>query len=221
MGRNIIVVGCGRVGSQLASMLSEGDNNVCVIDQNPDSFANLGGSFNGTTIEGVGFDEDVLLRAGVDITDCVAAVTAHDNANLMVAEVASRIFRVPHVIARLYNPGHERTYEQLGLDYVCGTSLVAEEVFAKISSGHGSHVDSFGDFEILRFSLDLKSRSLRQVRVSQLEKGHDIRIVAFERDGGRMSSIPTGDSILQHGDSVLACVRHSRVAAFSKWMQEG
>lgn len=221
MGRNIIVVGCGRVGSQLANMLSESDNNVCVIDKNSESFANLGGSFNGTTIEGVGFDEDVLLRSGVETTDCVAAVTAHDSVNLMVAEVSSRIFSVPHVITRLYNPGHERTYEQLGLDYVCGTSLVAEEVFAKISSGHGAHVDNFGDFEILRFSLDLKSRNLRQVRVSQLEKGHDIRIVAFERDDGRMSSIPTPDSILHHGDSVLACVRHTRVASFSKWMQEG
>lgn len=220
MTRSIIVVGCGRVGSQLASMLSENGNNVCVIDENTAAFGNLGGSFNGTTIEGVGFDEDVLVRAGVETADCVAAVTAHDSSNLMVAEVAKHIFQVPHVIARLYNPGHERTYEQLGLDYVCGTSLVAEEVFSKISSGYGSHIDSFGDFEILRFSLNLKSRNLKQVRVSQLEKGHDIRIVAFERNDGRMSSIPTGDSILHHGDSILACVRHSRVTSFSKWMQE-
>lgn len=220
MGRNIIVVGCGRVGSQLANMLTEGDNNVCVIDRNAAAFSNLGGSFNGTTIEGVGFDEDTLVRAGVEEADCVAAVTARDNANLMTVEVASRIYGVPHVIARLYNPGHERTYEQLGLDYVCGTSLVAEEVFAKISSGHGSHIDSFGDFEILRFSLNLKGRNLKQVRVSQLEKNHDIRIIAFERDDGRMSSIPTSDSILRHGDSVLACVRQSRVAAFSKWIQD-
>ncbi len=218
MGRNIIVVGCGRVGSQLASMLSENGNNVCVVDQKASSFDNLG-SFNGATIEGVGFDEDILVRAGVETADCVAAVTQRDNTNLMVAEVCSRIFGVPHVITRLYNPGHERTYEQLGLDYVCGTSLVAEEMFAKISSGHGAHIDSFGDFELLRFSLNLKERNLRQIRVSQLEKGHEIRIVAFERSDGRMSSIPTGESILYHGDSVLACVRHSRVASFSKWMQ--
>ncbi|MBQ9022068.1 MAG: TrkA family potassium uptake protein [Eggerthellaceae bacterium] len=220
MARNIIVVGCGRVGSRLASMLSENDNNVCVIDQNPAAFDNLGSSFNGTTLEGVGFDEDVLVRAGVETADCVAAVTQRDNTNLMVAEVAKRIYAVPHVITRLYNPGHERTYEQLGLDYICGTSLVAEEIFAKISSGHGSHIDSFGDFEVLLFSLNLKDHNLKQIRVSQLEKSHEIRIVAFERDDGRMSSIPTSDSILYHGDSVLACVRHSRVTSFSKWMQD-
>lgn len=220
MSSNIIVVGCGRVGSQLANMLSENDNNVCVVDKDPDAFANLGRSFNGSVVQGVGFDEETLQRAGVDSCDCVAAVTQYDNANLMVAEVASRLFNVPHVIARLYNPGHERAYEQLGLDYVCGTSLVAEEVFAKIAAGHGSHVDSFGDFEVLRFSLNLKGNDMKTIRVSQLERAHDVRIIAFQRADGRASSIPTGDSILGHGDSVLACVRHTLISQFSRWIQD-
>ncbi len=218
-GRNIIVVGCGRVGSQLASMLSENDNNVCVVDRDGLAFSNLENSFNGTRIEGVGYDESVLRRAGVETCDCVAAVTQSDNVNLMTVEVAARLFNVPHVIARLYNPGHERAYEQLGLDYVCGTSLVAEEVFSKISSGHGFHVDSFGDFEVLRFSLNLKGNGLKNIRVSQLESKHDVRIIAFERADGRASSIPTADSILGHGDSVLACVRHTKVGSFSRYMQ--
>lgn len=220
MGSNIIVVGCGRVGSQLASMLSESDNNVCVIDRDPDAFANLGGSFNGSTIQGVGFDEDVLIRAGVEEADCVAAVTQYDNANLMVAEVSSRLFHVPHVITRLYNQGHERAYEQLGLDYVCGTSLVAEEIFSKISAGHGSHIDTFGDFELLRFSLDARSNDVESVKVSDLERGHDIRIIAFQRADGRASSIPTGESVLNHGDSVIACVRHSFISEFSRWIRD-
>lgn len=219
MGSNIIVVGCGRVGSQLASMLSENDNNVCVVDKDAASFANLGSGFNGSVIEGVGFDEAVLRRAGVETCDCVAAVTQSDNANLMTAEVAARLFNVPHVIARLYNPGHERAYEQLGLDYVCGTNLVAEEVFSKISSGHGFHVDSFGEFEVLRFSLDLKDNGMTSIRVGQLERAHDIRIIAFERADGRASSIPSSDSVLGHGDSVLACVRHRLIGSFSRWIQ--
>lgn len=220
MGSNIIVVGCGRVGSQLASMLSENDNNVCIIDKNADAFASLGGSFNGSVIQGVGFDEDVLIRAGVEDADCVAAVTQYDNANLMVAEVASRLFEVPHVIARLYNQEHERAYEQLGLDYVCGTSLVAEEVFAKINAGHGSHIDSFGDFEFLRFSLDAKGNGTDSVRVAELERPHDIRIIAFQRVDGRASSIPTSESVLNHGDSVVACVRQTLVSDFARWIRE-
>ena len=144
---NVIVVGCGRVGSQLANMLSDNGNNVCCIDKNADAFANLGRNFNGSTVQGVAFDEDVLIRAGVEECDVLAAVTQLDNTNLMCAEVANHLFGVPHVISRLYNPDHERAYMQLGIDYVCGTSLVAEDVFSKIVSGHGSHIDTFGEFE--------------------------------------------------------------------------
>ena len=219
---NVIVVGCGRVGSQLASMLSDNGANVCVIDLKADAFANLGRNFNGSTVQGVGFDEDTLVKAGVDECDVMAAVTQSDNANLMCAEVASRLFGVPHVIARLYNPDHERAYMQLGIDYVCGTSLVAEDIFSKVVSGHGAHIDTFGEFEVLRFSLDLSWRELdkRTIRVSEMERDHDVRIIAFERGDGSASSIPTRESILYHGDSVLACVRHELIGAFSRYIQD-
>ena len=207
---NVIVVGCGRVGSQLANMLSDNGSNVCVIDRSADAFANLGRNFNGSTLQGVGFDEDTLVKAGVDDCDVVAAVTQLDNTNLMVAEVA-----------RLYNPDHERAYMQLGIDYVCGTSLVAEDVFSKVVSGHGAHIDTFGEFEVLRFSLDLSSREgKRTIRVGELERDHDIRIIAFERGDGSASSIPNKESVLYQGDSVLACVRHELIPMFSKYIQE-
>ena len=210
------------MGSQLASMLSDNGANVCVIDLKADAFANLGRNFNGSTVQGVGFDEDTLVKAGVDECDVMAAVTQSDNANLMCAEVASRLFGVPHVIARLYNPDHERAYMQLGIDYVCGTSLVAEDIFSKVVSGHGAHIDTFGEFEVLRFSLDLSWRELdkRTIRVSEMERDHDVRIIAFERGDGSASSIPTRESILYHGDSVLACVRHELIESFSKYIQE-
>ena len=219
MSGNIIVVGCGRVGSQLASMLSENNRNVCVVDKNPGAFASLGRTFNGSVIQGVGFDEETLLRAGVETASCVCAVTQRDNANLMVAEVAKRLFHVPHVICRLYNPSHEHAYEQLGLDYVCGTSLVAEDMFVKVSSGHGAHMGSFGDFEIMRFSLDTKSNNLDSVSVASLERPHEIRVIAFFRADGSVSSIPTPKSTLYHGDSVLACVRKSSLPDLNRWIQ--
>lgn len=206
------------MGSQLASMLSDNGNNVCVIDKNADAFANLGRNFNGTTRQGVGFDEDVLIRAGVETCDVLAAVTQSDNANLMCAEVASRLFDVPHVIARLYNPDRERAYNQLGIDYVCGTSLVAEDVFSKIASGHGSHIETLGENEVLQFSINLSGRENKRARVSELERDHEVRIIAFERADGSASSIPTGDSILYDGDTVIACVRHDLIASFSKYI---
>ena len=219
---NVIVVGCGRVGSQLANMLSDNGNNVCCIDRSADAFNNLGRNFNGSTVQGIGFDEDVLLRAGIETCDVLAAVTQFDNANLMAAEVANRLFDVPHVIARLYNPDHERAYMQLGIDYVCGTSLVADDVFSKIVAGHGSHIDTFGDYELLEFSLKLPAdfQDEGNVKISELERDHLARIVAFERADGSSSSIPTNESILYPGDTVVACVRHDYIKQFSNFIQD-
>lgn len=217
---NVIVVGCGRVGSRLAGMLSDNGDNVCVVDWRADAFNNLGRSFNGSTVQGIGYDEDTLIKAGIEDCDVVAAVTQSDNANLMVTEVASRLYDVPHVIARLYNHDHERAYMQLGIDYVCGTSLVAEDMFSKVMVGHGSHVSTFGDFEILRFSLDLSGQEdVRSVKVADLERDHAVRIIAFERVDGSASSIPSQDSLLYSGDTVLACVRHDHIKQLSKYMQ--
>ena len=217
--RNVIVVGCGRVGSSLADMLSDAGANVCVVDWRAEAFNNLGRNFNGSTVQGIGYDEDILVKAGVEDCDVVAAVTQSDNANLMVTEVASRLYGVPHVIARLYNHDHERAYMQLGIDYVCGTTLVAEEMFSKALSGHGSHIDTFGDYEVLRFSINLSWHERKAIHVGEIERNHDIRIVAFERKDGSASSIPTGESTLYHGDTVLACVHHSLVDSFSKFIQ--
>ena len=217
--RNVIVVGCGRVGSRLAGMLSDNGANVCVVDIKADAFSNLGRNFNGATVQGLGYDEDTLVKAGIEDCDVVAAVTQSDNANLMTTEVASRLYNVPHVIARLYNHDHERAYMQLGIDYVCGTTLVAEEVFSKALSGHGSHLDTFGDYELLRFSLDLSWRNNEPIHAYEIERSHDIRIIAFERKDGSASSIPSSESTLHHGDLVLACVRHDLIDEFSKFIQ--
>ena len=218
---NVIVIGCGRVGSQLATMLSDNGFNVSVIDRSADAFANLGRNFNGATIQGVGFDEDVLLRAGIEECDTLAAVTQYDNANLMCAEVASRLYDVRHVIARLYNPDHERAYRQLGIDYVCGTSLVAEDMFSKVMVGHGSHVVTFGNYEVLEFSLDLSTTdNPREIRVGDLEREHEVRIIAFERRDGSVVSIPSAESMLHHGDLVLACVQHDLMEEFSRYIKD-
>lgn len=216
---NIIVVGCGRVGSRLALMLSNYDNNVCVIDKDPRAFAALGRDFNGATYAGVGYNEDVLMKAGIDECDFLAAVTQSDNVNLMVVEVARRLYDVPNAVARLYNTGHERAYSQLGIDYVCGTALVAEEIFSKITSGLGDHITTLGDCEVVQFSLDLSQSKADYIKVSDLEKRHKIKVCAFERADGVISSIPTSSSFLYHGDTVLVALRHGMISEISKYMQ--
>lgn len=216
---NVIVVGCGRVGSRLALMLSNYENNVCVIDRDPRAFASLGRDFNGATFAGVGYDEDVLMKAGIDECDFLAAVTQSDNVNLMVVEIARRLYDVPHAVARLYNTGHERAYLQLGIDYVCGTALVAEEIFSKISSGLGDHITTLGDCEVVQFALDLSQTRSDYIKVSDLESRHKIRVCAFERADGEISSIPTPSSVLYHGDTVLVALRHGMIPEIAKYMQ--
>lgn len=212
---NIIVVGCGRVGSQLATMLSVEGHNVVVIDRDEAAFRRLGSTFNGVTLKGLGFDEEILEQAGVREADAFAAVTNLDNTNLMAAEVARKIFGVRHVVARLYNPVRERTYQQLNLDYVCGTTLVAEVLMDKIRSGHGHHLNSIGDIEVIEFKA---CESMEGLTVGQVELQNRFRIFAVTR--GAMSFIPEPDSVLRAADILFASVKDDAYPKIERFMED-
>lgn len=211
---NAIVVGCGRVGSQLATMLSVEGHNVTVIDRDDSAFKRLGSTFNGVTIKGLGFDEDVLIEADIRSADVFAAVTDLDNTNLMAAEVARKIFAVPHVVARLYNPQRERTYQQLDMDYVCGTTLVAESLLEKIEAGHGHHVQTLGDVEVIEFRA---GPGVTGKRVRDIEIEHQFRMAVLSR--GNVTFIPLPDTMLQPGDVILGAVKEEGIARVEKYME--
>jgi trk system potassium uptake protein TrkA len=132
---HVIIAGCGRVGSQLAQSLSYEGHDVVVIDKNPAAFNRLGGTFNGITLTGMAFDGELLEEAGIYKAGAFAAVTNYDNTNLMTAEIAANIYEVPIVVARLYNPDKRQTFHKLGIDYICGTTLVAERMKEKLLQG--------------------------------------------------------------------------------------
>ncbi|MFH1576540.1 MAG: TrkA family potassium uptake protein [Candidatus Margulisiibacteriota bacterium] len=123
---HIIIVGCGRVGSQLAQMLSAEGHNVVIIDKNTNSFKRLGADFNGISITGVGFDPDILKRAGIERADALAAVTNGDNSNIMVSEIAKKIYNVPRVMTRIYDPLRADIYKKFGLNTIGTTTIVAQ-----------------------------------------------------------------------------------------------
>ncbi len=211
---NVIVVGCGRVGSQLATLLSVDGHNVTVIDKEADSFRRLGTTFNGVTIKGLGFDEDVLMEANIENCDVFAAVTNLDNTNLMAAEVARKLFGVEHVVARLYNPQRERTYQQLDLDYVCGTTLVAERLLDKIQAGHGHHIDTFGDVEIVLFKLAAGSAGKR---VKELDIPGELMVAIIAR--GKHTFIPTPETVLEYGDVVRVAMKDTAMPHLRRHME--
>ncbi|MBU4556431.1 MAG: TrkA family potassium uptake protein [Actinobacteria bacterium] len=212
---NVVVVGCGRVGSQLATLLSVEGHNVVVIDRDAESFKRLGTTFNGVTIKGLGFDEEVLEEAGTRDCDAFAAVTNLDNTNLMATEVARKIFNVPHAVARLYNPVRERTYQQLGLDYVCGTTLVAETLLDKIMAGHGHHLASVGDVEVVQFKA---SAAVEGKTVGDIEIDRRFRIAVVAR--GDSMFVPENGTALHAGDIIVASVKDETFPKLERFMEE-
>jgi trk system potassium uptake protein TrkA len=132
---HLIIVGCGRVGSALAEAGSRAGNDVVVIDTDPGAFGLLGAGFNGVTLRGTGCDEGGLREAGIEHCDAFVAATDSDSANMMAAEIASRIYRVPRVVVRLYDPSHERSMRVLGLDYVNDTALSVQAILGRLDGG--------------------------------------------------------------------------------------
>jgi len=160
----IVIIGCGRVGSQLASLLAQEKHDIVVIDKDVNAFKNLGTAFNGVKLHGYGYDEEVLQKAHIERCDAFAAVTDLDNANIMACEVASKLYKVPRVIARVYNPGSISTFQELGLDYVFGTNVVAQTIMDKLVQGHGTspfHSGRCGGHRVYRRLQDRESASHR------------------------------------------------------------
>lgn len=123
-----VIVGCGRLGANLANELSNEGENVLIIDENRDSFRRLSTNFGGLSVVGNGTDFDVLKEAKIDKADVVIAVTNDDNTNIMVAQMARDVFQVEKVIARLYDSEREAVYQQFGINTICPAVLSVKEI---------------------------------------------------------------------------------------------
>jgi trk system potassium uptake protein len=130
----IVIMGCGRVGSLLAAQLYREGHEVGIIDMSQKSFRRLPDDFRGLAVIGTGIDEDVLRAAGIEGADAFVAVTEGDNRNIMAAQVAREIFGVPQVVARIYDPGREAIYRELGIDTVCPTTVVCSLIQDRLVS---------------------------------------------------------------------------------------
>ena len=133
----IVIMGCGRVGSQLAAQLFHEGHTVSVIDMSQKSFGRLPDDFGGLTVIGTGIDEDVLRAAGIEAADAFVAVTEGDNRNIMAAQVAREIFGIPEVVARIYDPGREAIYRELGIDTICPTTLIGSVIHKRLAEKVG------------------------------------------------------------------------------------
>ena len=123
---NVVIMGCGRVGAQLANILDAEGHKITVLDINPDGFRKLSPEFKGTALIGDGTDEDTLRRAGIEEADGFVAVTQGDNRNVLAAQIAKHIFGVKKVVCRIYDPLRRELYATLGLETVSPTLIFAQ-----------------------------------------------------------------------------------------------
>ncbi|MBA2469496.1 MAG: TrkA family potassium uptake protein [Chloroflexia bacterium] len=136
---NVVVMGCGRVGARVASILDNNGHRVTVIDTNATAFRRLSPQFGGDTVLGTGIDEDVLKSAGIKRADAFIAVTNGDNRNIMAGQVARVMFDVRDVIIRIYDPVREDTYRRLGFSTVCPTTTVSALIIDQVIGATDSY----------------------------------------------------------------------------------
>ena len=129
----VLIMGCGRVGALLATILDSDKHSVTVLDINGHSFRRLSATFGGTALLGDGTDSEVLKQAGIESADAFVAVTQGDNRNLMAAQIAKYIFNVPKVICRIYDPLRTVVYEAVGLEAISPTTVFANLLKEKLT----------------------------------------------------------------------------------------
>jgi len=199
----VIIVGCGRVGSELAKLLSNEGHNVVVIDKAQSSFDRLGGTFNGLTMTGNGFDLELLKQVGIEKADAFCAVTNGDNTNLISAQVAKKIFNVPKVIARIYDPQRAHIYTALGLDILSGTILFAAMLRDKIiESRFSSYLIESKDLGVIEIEVkgELVGKLIQDVNVAG-----EFLVVAIRRLSGVI--IPEPQTVLKAKDVLMGVVK--------------
>jgi trk system potassium uptake protein TrkA len=193
---NVIVVGCGRVGVELALGLG-GRHLVTVIDTNARAFDRLGSDFIGRTVHGEALDRDVLNRAGIEGADALAAVTTSDNVNVIVARLARDLYHLPRVVARVYNPRRNTIYEKFGLQTVASSSWGAQRM-EQLLLHPGQHtLLSAGHGEVQLYEISVPGEWSGRP-LSDLVPDDGARAVALVRSGRAL--LPERSSVLQAQD---------------------
>ena len=198
----VIIAGCGRMGAELAERFSE-KHEVTVVDQDPQAFARLAPGFRGRTVAGVGFDRDVLLRAGVENCDALAALTSGDNANIIIARVARNIFRVPAVVARVYDPRRAKIYRRLGLQTVSTTAWGVARMTQLLTHRELNVIRSLGEGEVELLEQEVPGHWVGRP-VSQVSVPGEISVTAILRRG--TPQLPAPGTLFERDDRAVITV---------------
>lgn len=194
---NVIVIGCGRVGSSLAYRLFKAGHQVAVIDRNSEAFLNLPPDFTGRLHEGDALSQDVLVRAGIQQADAVAVVTNSDPMNAVVGHVVREEYHIPVVITRNYDPNFRSLFEEFNLQVVSSAGWGAQRIEEMLSATAMPAVFSAGNGEVEVYEF-LIPKKMHGKKIEELVAGKECVPIALSRAGRAM--LPEKDLSVQEGD---------------------
>jgi trk/ktr system potassium uptake protein len=214
---HVVVAGCGRVGTGIASRLLERDYTVSVIDRDPGAFRRLAG-LDVRTIEGVCYDRATLLEAGIEHAQALAAVTNGDNSNIVVARTARDMFAVPRVVARIYDVRRAALYERLGISTVASAALTIEMALRWVLPERTDvrWIDPGAKVGLVE---RLVPPAWVGAPIEELEGALGVRVVALRRLGS--SVLPTPRLVLQEGDLLYVAVSGDELDDFERRIAAG
>jgi len=199
----LIIIGCGRLGSGLANKLFKEGHEITVIDNNPEAFLELDPSFKGKTIVGIGFDQDVLNKAKIKEVDALIACTSSDDTNALIARLAQNFFRVPKVIARLYDQHKAEIYQSLGIQAVSTTAWGIEKASGILRYGKLDILNTIGDGKVDLIRVEAPVL-LEGKTVNELYIEAELQVVTIRRYGNTF--IPTLGSVILSKDILYIVV---------------
>ena len=204
----ILIIGCGRMGAGLALYLKMSGHSITIIDNDPSAFERLEPAFRGRTFSGDALDRDILIQAGIERADCLAALTPNDSINLVVARLAKEVFKVPKVVARMHDPKKSEIYRRLGVQTVSTVSLGMQRFAELLTFSRLDIVHSLGSGGVGIVESEIPS-PLAGRMVHDLTVAGEIQVVAISR-GGR-TFIPTISTVFQTGDMIHIAVSAASV----------
>lgn len=211
----VIIMGCGRLGTQVARLMAAAGHDVAVIDYAAAALDRLGDDFQGRRVLGVGFDREVLLEAGIADADAFAATSSSDNANVVAARIARTIFHVPRVVARLYDPGRAEVYQRLGLVTISSTTWGAQRIQELLTHRELDPVLTFGGGEVVVISIETPPSWIGRA-VKHINVPGEIHVTALTRHDRAL--LPASGTELQAGDVVHLAVRADALERIEEWL---
>jgi len=199
----VIVVGLGRMGLGLSQNLIKKGHNVTVIDSNPEALETLGDTFKGEKVLGFGFDRDVLTAARIDKVDAVVSCTESDEINAVIARVAKNVYRVPHVVARLYDTKKAEIYHRLGIQTISTTAWGIERATEFLTYNQLDSVYDIGNGTVNLVRIEVPSLMVGH-QVNELTVLGEIHVVSISRSN--KTFIPTLGTVLEAEDILYISV---------------